>query len=108
MTVSARMIVARAMPASYGHEKVDALAGVGVHRGEDRRVLLDAEEVLIERDLRCVLRIRLLKPVAIEPAPALRVDRFMFPQTRIGDVAGSSVRRRRCRRRDRTACRQAP
>src|SRR5580692_12062988 len=69
------------------HENVEAFAGVGVHRGEDRWIFLDTEEVLVNRNLRRVLRISFCEPVAIEPAPGLCVDSFMFPETGVGDVA---------------------
>jgi hypothetical protein len=66
---------------------VNALATIRVDRGEDRRVVVDAEEVLIERDLRRVLRISLVQAVVIERAPALGVNALAFPQARETDVA---------------------
>jgi hypothetical protein len=64
-----------------------ALAAVGVDRGEDCGGFVDAEEMLIEGDLRRVSRISLLQAVAIQRAPAFVVDALRFPQARIGDVA---------------------
>src|SRR5260370_29186516 len=58
------------------NQEVKALAAVGVDCGEDRRILVDTEEVLIERDLCRVLRIGLLEPVMVERAPALGIDRL--------------------------------
>jgi hypothetical protein len=69
----------------YG--QVNALAAVGVDRGEDCRMIVDAEEVLIERNLCCVLRISLVEAVAVERMPALSVDRLVLPETGIGDIA---------------------
>lgn len=42
-------------------QQVDALARVSVHRGEDRWVVVDTQEMLIEDDLGCVLRVGLVE-----------------------------------------------
>jgi hypothetical protein len=58
---------------------VQPLAGVRVDGGEYRGIGVDAEEMLIDRDLCGVLRITLFEPVTVERALALRVDAFAFP-----------------------------
>jgi hypothetical protein len=68
------------------HEDVDALARIGVHGREDRRPLCHVEIGLIDPDLRGVLRVSLLDPIALNRAPALVAERLVLPKTRIAST----------------------
>src|SRR5262249_34430747 len=56
-------------------------------RGEDRRVLGEIEVGLIQQYLRGVLRVGLLKAVALERTPTLIAKALVFPQTRKASFA---------------------
>ena len=62
------------------HEKMQTLAGIGVHGGEQRGIG-DVEIRLIERDLCGVLRKCFLESVALDRAPVLRVEAFAPTET---------------------------
>ena|SRR6516162_4427287 len=59
---------------------------VGIHAGENRRVVISSEKLLIERDLGGVLWVRFFKAVAIERPPPLGVNAFILPQARVFDA----------------------
>ena len=73
------------------HEKMQLLTRVGIRHRKERRIRL-VEIGLIERDLRGILRIRLLQPVAFQRAPVLGVDALVLPQKRIKQTGAEKVR----------------